>query len=166
MSGCCLPFVLSVVSDRDAAEDIVSETFLALVRNLHTLSPNSCRLHGWLMQVARTRWAIGPDGGLVCGGLWRSCRNGTREGAKSIWIALLVDENRRLVMNVLSSVGDEHRVVLELKNSDELSGAAYIAARIGQTESIESLLFRVRVEFRRKYSTQLPASRFAGVTQP
>jgi RNA polymerase sigma-70 factor (ECF subfamily) len=46
-------FALSVAGDRETAEDITSESFLALHRNLSTIDES--QLPGWLLTVARNR---------------------------------------------------------------------------------------------------------------
>lgn len=46
-------FAMSVVGRREAAEDLTSEAFLALYRNLETI--DASKLPGWLLTVVRNR---------------------------------------------------------------------------------------------------------------
>jgi RNA polymerase sigma-70 factor (ECF subfamily) len=46
-------FAMSVVGDRETAEDLTSEAFLALHRNLQTIDPSL--LPAWLLTVVRNR---------------------------------------------------------------------------------------------------------------
>lgn len=48
-----MSFAVSLVGRRDIAEDVTSETFLALLRNLDTI--DEAQLPGWLLTVARNR---------------------------------------------------------------------------------------------------------------
>jgi RNA polymerase sigma-70 factor (ECF subfamily) len=89
-AGAVMSFATSLVGRRDIAEDVTSETFLALLRNLDAIDES--QLPGWLLTVARNRardfWrraaleqryaatltedpivAPGPDGLLDCPGL-------------------------------------------------------------------------------------------------
>jgi RNA polymerase sigma-70 factor (ECF subfamily) len=140
------------LKDREAAEDVVSETFLALVRSMDLLEPESCRLHGWMLQVVRNKandWARRSN-----------CRSRTLEGFSSNGQKIsdsdpartvLAEERRQLISDVLDSLRPDQRLALELKYADGLT-VYEIAGRIGQSEkAIESLLYRARLEFRRKY---------------
>ena len=145
------------LADREAAEDVVSETFLALVRNLSSIEPESCRLHAWMLQVVRNKASD-----------WvrrRSCRSRaiaelSHQGQESrdgdpAFAALLV-EKRQLVTHVLEQLRLDQRLVLEMKYADGLA-VRDIAGRLGQSEkSVESLLYRARAEFRRTYELQSP----------
>lgn len=138
------------VSRHEVAEDVVSETFMALVRNLHTLDPDACRLHGWLRQVVRNKvsdWARRANCQARANAALEV--NGHHREVVDPADTILGDERRRLVLSVLESLLEQQRLVLELKYAEGLSVQG-IAERMGQTEkSVESLLYRARVEFRR-----------------
>lgn len=51
--GTVMSFATSLVGRRDIAEDLTSETFLALLRNLDAIDES--QLPGWLLTVARNR---------------------------------------------------------------------------------------------------------------
>jgi RNA polymerase sigma-70 factor, ECF subfamily len=51
--GAVMSFATSLVGRRDIAEDVTSETFLALLRNLDAIDES--QLPGWLLTVARNR---------------------------------------------------------------------------------------------------------------
>jgi RNA polymerase sigma-70 factor (ECF subfamily) len=142
------------LKDRQAAEDVVSETFLALVRNIDALGSDSCRLHGWMLQVVRNKaadWARRDNSRA------RTLAGFSSEGQTIQTVdpanAALDDERRQRITDVLDALRPDQRLVLELKYADGLS-VCEIAQRIGQSEkSIESLLHRSRLEFRRKYQS-------------
>jgi RNA polymerase sigma-70 factor (ECF subfamily) len=141
--------------DRQAAEDVVSETFLALVRSMDLLEPESCRLHGWMLQVVRNKAA---DWARRDGSRSRTLEGFSSDGQKVQAVdpaaAALDDERRQLITEVLDSLRPDQRLVLELKYAEGLT-VYEIAGRIGQSEkSVESLLYRARLEFRRKYELQ------------
>lgn len=144
------------VSDRSVAEDVTSETMLALVRSLHTLQPETCKLHGWVRQVVRNKisdWARRKE--RHARAVQSIAYNGASSPRLDATDAALVTEKRLMIMSVLAEVREDHRVILELKYTEDLS-VRDIAARMGQTEkAVESLLFRARSEFRRKYEIAL-----------
>lgn len=140
------------VSDREVAEEIVAETFLALVRNLHTLDPEECKLHGWIRQVVRNKisdWARRKNSQTRA--LEGARHNPPGRCSETPVEELLAIEKRALIVNVLGMLRDDQRTVLELKYAEGLA-VRDIAERLDQTEkAIESLLYRARVDFRRKY---------------
>jgi RNA polymerase sigma-70 factor, ECF subfamily len=143
--------VCARLSDRDVAEDIVSETFLTLVRSLHSLEPESCRLHGWILTVARnkvTDWARRHRRRLQA---LEDLSNIACDCEADPALDALTDERRGIVISVLAGLRHEYRTALELKYAEGLS-VREIANRLGQPEgSTQSLLYRARVEFRQKY---------------
>jgi RNA polymerase sigma-70 factor, ECF subfamily len=144
---------LQTGGDRHLAEDVVGETFLALVRHITTLAPGDGNLSGWLIAVARNKLgdhrrstaraataakAIGGDGTHVSAGC---APEAAMESA----------ETRRRVLAVLDSLVADERLVLEWKYIEDLS-VGQIAGRLGRTEkAVESVLYRARRSFRSLY---------------
>jgi RNA polymerase sigma factor (sigma-70 family) len=148
----CLPTAwryvyLQVGGDKHLAEDIVSETILALVRQISSLAPGDGSLSGWLIAVARNK--IGDHR-----------RNMARQ-AKAVKVAgggefsdasaessLETADTRRQVHAALDRLPDEERLALEWKYLEDLS-VGEIAERLGRTEKVaESVLYRARRSFR------------------
>lgn len=146
------------LSDRDAAEDVVSETFLALVRYLPTLDPQTCRLFGWVQQVVRAKSA---DWGRRHNHRAKAIvelAHSTAPHDGDPATAALAAETRRVVLSVLDELRDDQRQVLELKYGEGLS-VREIGQRVGQPEgSVQSLLHRSRAAFRRKYEVRIKDS--------
>ena len=141
----CLPSVWRYVFARvggkqHAAEDIVSETFLAALRSVATFVPEAGTAMGWLIGIARHKLAD-----------YRRCRapvTGAIPSDSSASSTCDVVDARDQVLVVLDHMPDEERQVLEWKYLEELS-VALIAERLGRTEkAVEALLYRARRTFR------------------
>ena len=139
-----------VHGDQHAAEDIVSETFLALVRSLKKLDADGGPLYPWLIGVARHKvgdhWRqVGHrrDDRLVAG---QQQVDPVHWGNPSA--CLETAETRRQVAEAMAGLSDEERLVLEWKYVDDLP-VHDIAQRLGRTEkAVESLLYLARNSFR------------------
>jgi RNA polymerase sigma factor (sigma-70 family) len=140
---------MRVQGDRHLAEDITSETVLALLGSVQSESSQEImNPAGWLRTVAgrrvqdhfravsRVRHLIEEAAGMSLAG--------EVDPAKHIE----VEETRAEVRQVMDQLSDQHRVALEWKYLDKLS-VREIADRWATTEkSAESILFRARREFR------------------
>lgn len=141
----CLPSVWRYVfarvgSQQHAAEDIVSETFLAALRGASTYVPEAGTMMGWLIGIARHKLAdhlrrrTSDSNDLSCVGVSNP--------------ACDVLDTRDQVLAVLDQMQDDERQVLEWKYLEELS-VAVMAERLGRTEkAVEALLYRARRAFR------------------
>jgi RNA polymerase sigma-70 factor (ECF subfamily) len=151
----CLPSVWRYVSartsgDSHAAEDIVSETFLAAVRGAATFVPESGTVTGWLIGIARHKLA---DRGRA---VQRADRASTPHEPRQEASPCEAVDSREQVLVALERMPDEERQVLEWKYLEEVS-VAEIALRLGRTEkAVEALLYRARRSFRELLAT--PAS--------
>lgn len=144
---------LRVGGDRHLAEDVVSETMLALVRQITSLAPGDGNLSGWLVTVARNKLgdhrrsaaraelavkAAADEISPIAGG-----------GPQA---ALEATETHNRVLAVMDGLPDEERLALEWKYLEDLS-AGEIADRLGRTErAIESVLYRARRSFRATFN--------------
>lgn len=129
------------LGQRHLAEDIVSETFLALVRQIQTLDPDGGALGGWLMTVARRKLTDVSR-------RQRVVPTGEVEVIDATLATETALEQRELVAQAIEQMKDEERVALEWKYIDSLS-VRDIAERMGRTEkAVESILFRARRSFR------------------
>jgi RNA polymerase sigma factor (sigma-70 family) len=136
-----------VSGDSHAAQDVVSETFLAAVRSIGTVAPEAV-IGGWLIGIARHK----------VGDLHRRSRLAERAQfvlKQSVearpaepTTPLEAEEMRGQVAAALDRLSDDERQVLEWKYLEELS-VREIAERLGRTEkAIEALLYRARQSFR------------------
>jgi RNA polymerase sigma-70 factor, ECF subfamily len=141
---------LQVGGDKHLAEDVVSETILALVRQISSLALGDGNLSGWLIAVARNK--LGDHRRNVARG---SLAAKAVSGGKSPVAAgvapeasLEAAETRQQVLAVLDRLPGEERLVLEWKYVEDLS-VGEIAGRLGRTEkAVESVLYRARRSFR------------------
>jgi RNA polymerase sigma-70 factor (ECF subfamily) len=141
---------LQVGGDNHLAEDIVSETFLALVRQIPGLALGDSNLLGWLLAVARNK--IGDHRRSIARRAQAAkVASGDRvSGTAAIApeAPLEVAEIRQQVLAVLDQLPHDERLVLEWKYLEELS-VGEIAGRLGRTEkAVESVLYRARRSFR------------------
>lgn len=137
-------FVLSRVgSDRAFAEDVVSDTFLALVRLLASQQQPVDSLVAWLLSVARRR--IDDQhrrNGRHAAALAHLCRCASDTALDDA--SRDRHEIRTRVLDMLDELPADERLVLEWKYLDGLS-VLQIAERLGRSaKAIESLLFRAR----------------------
>jgi RNA polymerase sigma factor (sigma-70 family) len=154
----CLPavwrYTFALCDDHIVAEDVVSETMLALVRGLDSLDPATCHVHGWLRRVARNKLV---DLGREVARRQRLYQEASRDPRRSVpemdpTDPLEAAETRSRVLEILDRLTDIQCTVLEWKYLDNLS-VREIAERLDATEkSAESVLYRARREFRRLYN--------------
>ena len=136
--------------DIDAAQDVVSETFLEAVRAIRAPDarlPRDGALAAWLRGIARNKIAD----------CFRRRQSSRRILARCVWNEADVSlknpdpgtnlersETRAQVVEVVNRLAEEERLVLELKYVECLS-VREIATRMDKTEkAVESLLFRSR----------------------
>jgi RNA polymerase sigma-70 factor (ECF subfamily) len=154
----------ALVGDVHVAEDITSETMLALLKNIDRLETDIPKLGGWLRVVVRCKVAdhqrrvfrsrdrlpIAADADVAC------------SAADAASAPLEAEETRAHVLRVLDELPDRQRIVLEWKYLDSLR-VREIAERLGDSEkAVETALYRARREFRRLFDLQHTA---AGATQ-
>lgn len=154
LSECLLPSVwrsvyVRVQGDRHLAEDIVSESVLALLKAvsapaceiqcpsawLRTVAANKLRDH--FRAAARVQHLI--DQAAAVSNIPSPPQPASLEE---------LNEQRATVRRVMDDLPEQHRLVLEWKYLDDLS-VRQIAERLAMTEkAAESILFRARREFR------------------
>ena len=128
--------------DTHAAQDVLSETFLAAIRSLKN-GQGAENAAGWLIGIARNKLAD-----------WyrkqEKSANAAAEPATQD-----ASSASGVVADVLDGLPDEERVILEWKYLDRCT-VREIAERLGRTEkAIEALLYRARKAFRARYETAL-----------
>jgi len=144
----------ALISDVHAAEDITSETMVALLRSIDRLETDEPKIGGWLRTVVRCKVADHQRKLIRA----RDAIAVTNELAQRDRLAgpapsapLEAEESRDHVMRVLDELSDRQRTVLEWKYLESL-GVREMAERLGETEkAVESLLYRARREFRRLF---------------
>jgi RNA polymerase sigma-70 factor (ECF subfamily) len=148
-----------LVGDVHAAEDVVSETFLAAVRQIGRLDPDGGSVIGWLTAIARHKVADVRRGRL------RLAPVDTASIPEDVGPIRTADppaaaeaaEVRSSVRSVMAAMDDADRLALEWKYVDGLS-VREMADRLGRTEkSVESVLFRARAAFRTLFERIAPA---------
>ena len=146
----------ALVGNVHVAEDITSETMLALLKNIDRLETDVPKLAGWLRVVVRCKAAdhqrkafrsrdrlpIAADADVAC------------VAAGTSISPLETEETRWHVLRILDQLPDRQRVVLEWKYLDSLR-VREIAERLGDSEkAVETVLYRARREFRRLFDAQ------------
>jgi RNA polymerase sigma-70 factor, ECF subfamily len=148
----------ALVGDVHVAEDITSETMLALLKNIDRLQTDAPKIAGWLRVVVRCKAAdyqrkvfrARDKLGMVVD----ASANGHAVGSPSA--PLEAEETRVEVLRVLDELPDRQRLVLEWKYLDALR-VREIAERLGDSEkAIETVLYRARREFRRLFEAKRP----------
>jgi len=135
--------------DRCAAEDVVSETFLAAVRGLKSLDPDSGPIYPWLIGIVRHKlqdWRRSRR--RMCCSLETDCRSVSTVDSANPQDGLEAAERRRRIVLAMIALSDDERIVLEWKYIEELT-VREIADRTSRTEkAVENLLYRARRAFR------------------
>ena len=152
LSECLLPSVwrfvyFRVKGDRHLAEDIVSETSLALIKAVAAPDFDVVCPSAWMRSVATHKIqdhfrAVARVQHLIDGAA------SVAEQNKPVQPACEVEEQRAAVRRVMDDLPEPQRLALEWKYVDHLS-VREIAVRMGLTEkAVESILFRARRDFR------------------
>ncbi len=145
-------YAYALVGDRSVAEDISSETMLAMLRNLDKFDPHKWQIHAWLRGVVSNKVADHFRHVARQRKMLESVRhNSARES--DLPKPVEIEEKRQHILRSLDRLAEQQRRALEWKYIDKIS-VREIANRLGQTEkSAESLLFRARREFRRLHNS-------------
>lgn len=145
-------YAYALVGDRVVAEDISSETMLAMLRNLDKFDPDKCQIHAWLRGVVAHKVADHFRQMSRQRKTLESVRHNSgpeQELSKPIEI----EEKRQRILRILDCLPEKQRMSLEWKYIDRLS-VREIAKRLGKSDkSVEALLFRARREFRRLHKS-------------
>jgi len=155
LSECLLPSVwrfvyFRVKGDQHLAEDIVSDTVLALVKaagdpGTEVLSPGAWlrtvathKIQDHFRAAARVQHLIDKAASVV----------GEYDKTSEPSCQQECNEQRAIIRKVMDDLSEPQRLVLEWKYIDQLS-VREIAGRMATTEkSVEAILFRARREFR------------------
>jgi RNA polymerase sigma-70 factor (ECF subfamily) len=157
-------YAYTQVNDVHLAEDVVSETMLAFLKNIHQIEAEAAHIAGWLRSVVRNkvadhhRQSFRIKDRLEKIGHAQACEcvSATPEGA------LETAETRKQVVGVLEQMPVKQRLVLELKYSEGMR-VRDIAERLNETEKgIEAALYRARREFRRCFELSERATAMNG----
>jgi RNA polymerase sigma-70 factor (ECF subfamily) len=135
-----------------AAEDVVSETFLAAVRQIGRLAPEGGSVGGWLIGIARHKVQdLRRRGARRSAALTEKITAAQAAPADDPSASLETAELRQRVGAIMDGLEDDERAVLEWKYLDGLS-VREMAARLGRTEkAVEAALYRARQSFRAAY---------------
>jgi RNA polymerase sigma-70 factor (ECF subfamily) len=135
-----------------SAEDVVSETFLAAVRQIGRLAPEGGSVAGWLIGIARHKVQdLRRRSARLSAALSEKITAAPAAPADDPSAPLETAELRQRVGAIMDGLEDDERAVLEWKYLDGLS-VREIADRLGRTEkAVEAALYRARQSFRAAY---------------
>ena len=146
-----------LVGDRQAAEDLVAESMLALCRQANTLDPENVKLFGWVRGVIRNKAmdyhrANGRmSNALNQRAILQEVDQRQKQSNSHPSAHLEQVEQANDVLAVLEDLGETKRQCLEWKYFERLS-VREMAARLDLTEkAVESILYRARLEFRERF---------------
>lgn len=136
--------------DIHGAEDVTSETFLAVVRGIGTIAADRGSLAGWVMGIAHHKVADYARRVRKSASVRASGTLSAANKADGPLTALEESDRRAAIARVLENMPDDERVALEWKYLDGLS-VREIAAHLGRTEkAAEAILYRARRSFRKR----------------
>lgn len=141
-----------VNGDPHLAEDIVSETVLALIR---TAAADSEIEHpgAWLRSVASHKIMDHFRAAKRVQHLIDEAQQGTTDDSDNVVKQQELNERRAEIRQTMEDMPEQYRLALEWKYVDRLS-VRDIAGRMETTEkSVEAILFRARREFRDRLKT-------------
>lgn len=119
--------------NRQDVEDVVSETFVAVIHHIDRFDPERGTIYSWLVGIARNK---GTD-------LLRKKKRDELASSRLPAEESTPPDIERL-RQLLLELDDNERLVLEWKYLDDLT-VREIAQRLGRTEkAIEALLYRAR----------------------
>jgi RNA polymerase sigma-70 factor (ECF subfamily) len=142
----------ALVGDIHVAEDITSETMLALLKNIDRLDCDAPRIAGWLRVVVRCKAADHQRSTIRARNkLSVAAGVADNQSGDEPSLPLETEETRAEVLRILDELPDRQRLVLEWKYLDLLR-VREIAERLGDSEkAVETVLYRARREFRRLF---------------
>ncbi len=135
-------YVLSIVRDEYAAEDVTQHVFLKLMSAIHKYQPGEAPFASWLLRVARNVAVdhLRQRRQLPCEEVYEASREADDAGRERRWG----------LEHALKALPDEQRNVVVLRHLVGLTPAE-IADRMGRTEaSIHGLHHRARKVVRRE----------------
>ncbi len=152
--------ILSRVDDRHQAEDLVSETILALLRHVESAEQPIRCLSGWLHVVATRRVqnhfrTVGRMRKHLAAHQRSADGDGQADpGQLEPWQQHAAGESRDQILRVLDALPEQQRAALQWKYFDDVP-VRDIAERLEVTEkAAEAMLYRARTAFRRLFKKQ------------
>lgn len=146
-------YAYALLEDAHAAEDVVSETMMALVKSIDQLNSESPQISAWLRSVVRHKVADHHRSNYRLRDRLAEKHRRYRTDSPELTPAEVFDvaEVRVQVLEVLESMSERQRVTLEWKYLEGMK-VRQIAERLGETEkAVEATLYRARREFRRRF---------------
>jgi RNA polymerase sigma-70 factor, ECF subfamily len=138
--------VYRTVQNHDEAQDLTQEVFLRAVRSISTFQDAGRSMHGWLVTIAlnllRDRWRRHrPMVYLEDAGPLRDPDIGPEQ-------QVIVDLDRRQILDALSALPDDYQIVLRLRLLESRSSND-VAALMGRTpEAVRQLQRRALMSLR------------------
>jgi RNA polymerase sigma-70 factor, ECF subfamily len=143
-------YAYAQLEDVHLAEDVVSETMLALLKNIDRIEADAAHVASWLRSVVRNKVADHHRQSFrFKDRLEKLGRDSAADSAGEPSHELECSETRGQVLRILEQLPPKQRLILELKYAEGMR-VREIAERLNETEKgIEASLYRARREFRR-----------------
>lgn len=165
---CYLPSVwrfvyVRVHRDQHLAEDIVSETVLALIRAVSDEEAEIRNPGAWLRSVASNKVTDHFRAAARVQHLIDEAKKTSPVSDDNDAVSIHeLDERRTEIRSIMDDLPEQHRITLEWKYIEKLS-VREMADRLGTTEkAVESILFRARRDFRDRVMRADRSSQSAG----
>ena len=147
-------YAYALIGDVHAAEDVVGEVMLALLKGIGQIDIENPRISAWLRSVVRHKVADHHRSSIRTKDRIKSlAANSSSESnvdGNSL-CPLELAEARDQVLAILDGLTERQRMALEWKYVEDLR-VREIAERWGETEkAVEATLYRARREFRRRF---------------
>lgn len=151
-------YAYAQLQDTHATEDVVSETMLALLKNIGQIDTETLKIAAWLRSVVRHKVADHHRRNYrakdhlprLAEGL-RDREQQRHEAVAEPASGMLAAEKKIQIAEILEGLPERQRLALEWKYVEGLR-VREIAERLGETEkAVEATLYRGRREFRRLY---------------
>ena len=146
-------YAYALLEDVHLAEDIVSESMLALLKNIDQIDVETPKISAWLRSVVRHKVAdhhrrsYRAKDHLPRVAIEHERRDGPEDPSAQLTLA----EKKSQIAEILEGLPERQRLALEWKYVEGMR-VREIAERLGETEkAVEATLYRARREFRRLY---------------
>ena len=137
-------YALAQTGDRNVAEDIVSESFMAMIRSIETLPNHDVAVLAWMRTVVRRRWVDWVRRQSLGREAMTKLSSNSRDDSVDPKLRLDRQESISQVREALDRLPNDYREVLELRYLDGFSLRDISQTLEQSVSAVNSMLFRAR----------------------